>query len=362
MKNIYVHLSEKLKEKMPLALVAIIETKGSTPQVTGASALFSSKGLLEGTLGGGLLEGDAQKEALRALKEKISVLSQFSLRDDISEEEGAICGGEVRILIDGTPSRFKDVFHGLSQSLEQRKPGILATFINELPKRKAFLLRFWIEKNEKYDTELEKHVSFFQDEIDDVFFKGQPKLLKIRENIFPEKGINNLLFLEPVFPLPQLVIAGAGHIGQALSHLGSLLSFEVTVIDDRPEYANRERLPEADYIVVKDIGQAIRDFPLSLDSFVVIVTRGHRHDAEALRQCISSDAAYIGMIGSIRKIELMRKKFLEEGWATLRQFNRVHAPIGIKINSKTVEEIAVSIAAQLVQMRSQIQKKGKEKK
>ncbi|UCE22136.1 MAG: XdhC family protein, partial [Candidatus Aminicenantes bacterium] len=98
------------------------------------------------------------------------------------------------------------------------------------------------------------------------------------------------------------------------------------------------------------------------DTFVVIVTRGHRHDAEALRRCISSNAAYIGMIGSIRKIELMRKKFLEEGQATLRQFNRVHAPIGVNINSKTVEEIAVSIAAQLVQVRSQIQEKGKEKK
>ncbi len=361
MKNIYVHLSEKLKEKAPLALATIIETHGSTPQVTGASALFSSNGLLKGTLGGGLLEADAQKEALQALKEKTSGLIQFSLRDDISEE-AAICGGDVRILIDTAPGKYKDAFQVLSQSLEQRKPGILATFINELPEQKASLLRFWIEKKEKYETTLEKHFSFFQDEIEGVFLKGQPKLLEIRENIFPEKGMNNLLFLDPVFPLPQLVIAGAGHVGRALCHLGSLLSFNVTVIDDRPQYANRESLPDADHIIVNDIGQAIRDFPISTDTFMVIVTRGHSQDAEALRQCISSDAAYIGMIGSVRKTELMRKKFLEEGWATLRQFNRVHAPIGVSINSKTVEEIAVSIAAQLVQVRSQIQEKGKEKK
>ena len=361
MKNIYAHLSQKLEEETPLALATIIDTQGSTPQVRGASALFTPKGLLEGTLGGGLLEADAQKEALRALKEKTSGLFQFSLRDEISEE-GAICGGDVRILIDAAPDKYREAFHVLSRSLDQRKPGVLATFINELAERKASLLRFWIEKKEKYDTALEKHFSFFQDEIDDVLLKGQPKLLKIRESIFPEKGMNDLLFLDPVIPLPQLVIAGAGHIGQALSHLGSLLSFDVTVIDDRPEYANRERLPDAEHIVAKDIGKAIRDFPISSDTFVVIVTRGHRHDAEALRQSISSDAAYIGMIGSIRKIELMRKKFLEEGWATLRQFNRVHAPIGVNINSKTVEEIAVSIAAQLVQVRSQIQDKGKEKK
>lgn len=362
MKNIHTYLFEKLKEKKPLALATIVETKGSTPQVTGASALFSPKGLLEGTLGGGLLEADAQKEAQRALIDMAPVLSEFKLRDDISDEEGAICGGEVRILIDATPEEYSDTFRMLSQSLEQRKPGILATFINEFPKKKVSLLRFWIEKKEKSDTELEKPFSFFQAEIKRVFSECQPKLLKIRENIFPEKSINHFLFLEPVFPLPQLVIAGAGHIGQALSRLGSLLGFEVTVIDDRPEYSNTENLPDADNIVVKDIGKAVRDFPVSSDTYVVIVTRGHRYDADALRQCISSDAGYIGMIGSVRKIVLMRKKFLEEGWATLRQFNRVHAPIGININSKTVEEIAVSIAAQLVQVRSQIQhRRGEEK-
>jgi xanthine dehydrogenase accessory factor len=354
-KNIHTSVSEKLKEKKPLALATIVETKGSTPQVIGASALFSPKSLLEGTLGGGLLEADAQKEAQRALKEGTSILSKFTLRDDISDEEGAICGGEVKILIDTAPEEYRKTFRGLSQSLEKRKSGILATFINELPKNKVSLLRFWIEKKEKYEVELRKPLSSFQVEIKRVFSECQPKLLKIREKVFPEKGINRFLFLEPVFPLPQLVIAGAGHIGKALSRLGSLLGFEVTVIDDRPEYANTENLPDADRVVAQDIGKAVRDFPASADTYVVIVTRGHRYDADALRQCITSDAAYLGMIGSVRKIELMRKKFLEEGWASLRQFNRVHAPIGISINSKTVEEIAVSIAAQLVLVRSQAQ-------
>jgi xanthine dehydrogenase accessory factor len=361
-KNIYTHLAQKLKEKLPLALATIIETKGSTPQVTGASALFSSKGLLEGTLGGGILEADAQKKALRALKEKASFLSMFSLKEDVSSKEGLLCGGEVRILIDASPEKYKDVFRVLSRSLRQRKPGILAVFINEHPQEKASLLRFWIEKKERYGTEFEKQFSFFQEEIKDVFSKGKPRLLKIRDNILPGKAMNNLLFLEPVFPLPQLLIAGAGHVGHALTHLGSLLNFEVIVIDDRPEFANKERLPDADQIVVDDIAKAVGKFPISSDTYVVIVTRGHRHDAAALQACISSEAAYIGMIGSVRKVELMRKEFLEEGWATLRQFGRVHAPIGLPIQSETVEEIAVSIAAQLVQVRSQIQGKTKESK
>lgn len=362
MKNIYEHLFERLREKKPLALATILETKGSTPQAKGASALFSSKELLEGTLGGGLLEADAQKEALQGLKEKTPSLFSYSLRDDISAERGAICGGEVRILIDPAPEKFRETFHRLRQSLSQRNPGILATVINRLPKGKVSLLRFWIENKENYDLELEKYSSFLQNEIESMLLEGRPKLLKIRENIFRNSGMDNLLFLEPVLPLPKLVIAGAGHIGQALSHLGSLLGFDVTVVDDRPEYANKERLPDADHVVVKDIGKTIRDFQISSDTYIVIVTRGHRHDAEALKQCVSQDATYIGMIGSVRKVELMRKEFLEKGWATLNQLNRVHAPIGIPINSKTVEEIAVSIAAQLVQVRSQIRDKKKEQK
>ena len=183
----------------------------------------------------------------------------------------------------------------------------------------------------------------------------KPKLLKIQEPIFPDKVEETLLFLEPVFPLPQLVIVGAGHIGRALCHLGNLLSFEVHVIDDRVEFANKGELPHADNIIVEDIGKAMKAFPISSDTFIVIVTRGHSHDAEALKECIDSDAAYIGMIGSARKIKIMNDMFLEKGWATQDQLGRVCAPIGIDIRSKTVEEIAVSIAAQLVLVRRESQ-------
>jgi len=357
MKNIYVRLLEEMKKQKPLVLATIVATKGSTPQVPGASAIFSSERLLDGTLGGGLLEADAQREALKTLKKKISLLSEFSLKADIFSEEGAICGGEVKILIDASPEVHRDAFQDLSQSLTKRKPGILATFINRLSEQKVSLFRYWIERKEKFAVDPREHLSLFKKEIKTTFSEGKPFFLKVKKEIFPEKATERFLFLEPIFPLPQLVIAGAGHIGQVVTHLGSLLNFEVTVIDDRPEFANEEKLPDADNIIVDEIGKAIQNFPIFSDAYLVIVTRGHKHDAAALRQCISSEAAYIGMIGSIRKIKLMRKKFLEEGWATAPQFDRVCAPIGIAIQSKTVEEIAVSIAAQLVLVRSQI--KGK---
>ena len=158
--------------------------------------------------------------------------------------------------------------------------------------------------------------------------------------------------MESVFPLPQLVIAGAGHIGKALSHLGNMLGFEVTVIDDRPEYANSENLPDASCIIVKDIGEAMQEIRKNDDTYVVIVTRGHKDDAAALRPCIGSALAYTGMIGSRKKIAAMRENFIEKGWATSEQWDTIYAPVGLDIKSQTVEEIAVSIAAQLVLVRN----------
>ncbi len=266
----------------------------------------------------------------------------------------------MKVLIDSAPEKHKKTFQSLHQSFIQRQAGLLATVIKESPERGVVLSRHWIRRKEKYLTDLGEPLSLFKEEIRETLSRGKPVLLEMKKKMEIKEQREGYLFLEPVFPLFQLVIAGAGHIGRAMAHLGNLLNFEVTVIDDRPEFANKDNIPDADHIIVDDIGKAIKKFPLPSDSYLVIVTRGHHHDADALRESINSDAAYIGMIGSARKIKLMRQKFIDEGWATPSQFDRVHAPIGIDIGSKTVEEIAVSIAAQLVFVRSQIQDKKKE--
>ncbi|HYA49050.1 MAG TPA: XdhC family protein, partial [Burkholderiales bacterium] len=147
-------------------------------------------------------------------------------------------------------------------------------------------------------------------------------------------------------------IAGAGHVGKAVAHLGALLDFEVTVVDDRPEFADPTNIPDADVLVVAGIEEALRNVPDSPENYFVIVTRGHRHDAEALRAVVARPAAYVGMIGSRTKVDVMRREFLEKGWATEEEWARVRAPIGLDIRSQTVEEIAVSIAAELVLVRA----------
>lgn len=354
MKNLYVHLYDLLRTNRQVALATIIEAKGSTPQVPGASAIFSSKGLVAGTLGGGLLEGKTQKIAQNAIRKKRSILYGFDLNAGLSEEDGAICGGSVTVLVDAFPERFEEIFQRLSQWLLKKLPGLLATRIRDSGREGVSISRYWIEATGRAFSNLVEPLSGCEKDISRALLEEKSVLLRCEE----EAGY---LFLEPIIPRPQLVIAGAGHVGRAVAHLGSLLNFEVTVIDDRPEFANKVNIPDADHIMVDRIDKALKNMDIGSDAYLVIVTRGHSQDAEALRACIHSEAAYIGMIGSERKVKLMRKRFLEEGWAAAAQFDRIHAPIGLDIGSETVEEIAISVAAQLVQIRSQIHEKRKRK-
>ena len=333
-----------------MALVTLIETHGSAPQITGASALFSKRGLVIGTLGGGVLEREAQEKAQDCLKSGFSRVYESRLRGEVYSEE-ALCGGRIRVLIDATPVMSIGAFKQLSKSLSSRQPGVLVARILLGSTGRALIERDWWEHGTRREGLSGGGQWPRLEEVKQTLKKGKPKLINLKKAEGGEKE-RRLFFVEPLFPLPRLVIVGAGHVGQALARIGKLLDFEVTVIDDRNEFANPDRFPEADSLIVGEIGRAVRNFPISSDTYIVIVTRGHRYDAEALRGCIGSKASYIGMIGSARKVALMREEFLARGWATASQFDRVHAPIGLKIGSKTVEEIAVSIAAELVLVRS----------
>jgi xanthine dehydrogenase accessory factor len=349
MAHIYVRISELLKKRRRFALAVVLEAKGSAPQGVGASALFTSKKLIAGTVGGGTIEADVHKKASSALRKAVPLVAGYSLKGKGVGESG-ICGGEVRVLIDPCPEKHKNVFDELARSLEAGRPGVLATMVIPGSGGRIALKRDWIAAKAR---------SALDNEIVDSFSDGAPRLAKLRFGRDSGTAEEELLFIEPVFPPSRLVIVGAGHIGRAVSHLGGLLDFEVTVIDDRRQFANRKNLPDADRIIRADFAKALGTVPFTQDTYIVIVTRGHEHDTEALRACVRSNAGYIGLIGSRTKIALMREEFLTKRWATLPQFDRVHAPIGLPIGSKTVQEIAVSIAAELARERQRnMGKKG----
>jgi xanthine dehydrogenase accessory factor len=351
MKNIYLQIPDLQSADSPLVLATVTRTRGSTPQKPGSSALFGSKGLISGTVGGGVVEGKVQKLATDAVLSGNCDLSRFNLANDISDTEEAICGGEISVLTDANLGNSLEVFEELKQSLAKRISGVLITKVTPVTETKVMISRYWISENVNPSIP------------DDVLSRIEPEVKKLisdkNPSGFSELEIgsageeqSSLVYLQPLFPPDQLIIAGAGHIGRALAHLGSLLDFEVTVIDDRNEFANTTNITDADHIIVKDIGEAMQELEKGENTYVVIVTRGHKDDASALRPCIGKDLAYTGMIGSKNKISAMRISFIEKGWSTYDQWDKIHAPVGLAIKSQTVEEIAVSIAAELVLVRN----------
>jgi xanthine dehydrogenase accessory factor len=351
MKNICLQILDLEYSESSLVLATVVRTLGSAPQKPGSSAVFGNQGLITGTVGGGIVEGKVQQLASEALATTNSGLYHFNLANDISKTEEAICGGEISVLVDAAPNRHFSIFEQIKTSMSKREPGVLITKVDASKENTVSIERFWATE------ELIPHPDpYFSKQIESEVKK---LIAEKKSGSFAEASIDNkdeassvFYFLQPFFPPDQLVIAGAGHIGRALAHLGNLLDFEVTVIDDRSEFANARNIPDAEHIIVKDIGAAMRDIFTGVNTYVVIVTRGHNDDAAALKPCFEKSLAYIGMIGSKNKIAAMRQKFIDSGWATIEQWNGIHAPVGLPIKSQTVEEIAVSIAAELVLVRN----------
>jgi len=163
------------------------------------------------------------------------------------------------------------------------------------------------------------------------------------------------IFIEPILPPAELYIFGAGHVAAALYKIARIAGFEITIVDDRETYANRERFPEAQQVIAEDFEKAAAQLSPSESSSIVIVTRGHRDDMRVLRWAVQTPARYVGMIGSKRKTIGIFQELQKEGLAA-HLFDRVHAPVGLDIGAITPEEIAVSITAELIAKRRNVER------
>ena len=342
--SVETRLLELVRAGERVILAQVIATEGSTPQVPGASALFTRDGLVAGTVGGGAAEAKTQKAAARALRTGRADLLRFDLAGELDIGGDGICGGAMRILIDADPGRDRAVFAAAVRAAQGRRSGLLAVGIRPSPRGGGFSIRrCWIPAALPASRLKAAGLTLLRNKAMAALAEKKPRLAGAGRG---------WVYLEPRHPAPRLLIAGAGHVGLAVARLGVFLGFAVDVIDDRPEFASRDRFPEADRITVGDPAGELERAVIDEGTFVVLVTRGHRHDAEALRACIRRPAAYIGMIGSVRKVGLLGDEFLARGWASAAEWERVHAPIGLPIGSRTVEEIAVSVAAELVAVRN----------
>lgn len=364
MRSVLYELAELINEGIPYAFGEVVDTRGSTPQKPGAKAIFCADGRVLGTLGGGHLEAEAERVAFECLQQRRRTLLTIHLDNDYSGD-GSICGGVARIFLDGKPDEHASFWNEVATFLRSRKRGAAITVVNSTDSE--ILGARWLIEEERrnvcapetlaQDFKIVARSSEYLPDLPPNAFELVSKAMETSDEVigtvsFPSGEVE--LFIEPLLPRPHLIIAGAGHVGSALAHLASLLDFEVTVIDDRPSLANRERLPEVDNILVGDIAQTVASQPMDKDTYIVIVTRGHRHDAETLRGIIKcvDEVAYIGMIGSRRKIKFIYDDLVAQGVATFEQLAKIHAPIGIDIGGEGVWEIALSIAAELVWIRN----------
>lgn len=167
----------------------------------------------------------------------------------------------------------------------------------------------------------------------------------------PEAGPDEFeVMIEVTERAPTLLIVGGGHVGQSLAAIGAQVGFSVAVLDDREAFANRERFPIADRVICGDFVEELRRFPIDADTFIVLVSRGHKHDELSLREVVTSGAAYVGMIGSRRRVGTVLSHLAREGYPP-EALERVHTPIGLDIGAETPEEIAVSIIAEIIAAR-----------
>jgi len=303
-------LAKAARSGEPVTLGIITGVKGSSPQKIGAKALFYEDGRIKGTLGGGCLEAEIQQRAIQALRTDKAATFDLLLDHDFGWDDGLVCGGKVFGVI--------------------------------LPNAQAVGEPFWRELSER-STALEWAV-----QADFSIVKAET--LSRAGRAAPSE----LLYRETVTPPCALWIAGAGHIAQAVAPLALQLDFAVTVFDDRPALANHQFFP-SEVSLEADVWERFRDRPLpDVSSFGLIVTRGHRHDALVLRDWIHKPFLFLGMIGSSRKARTIFEHFVEEKIATPEQLKRVACPVGIRIRSQSVTEIAVSIMAQFIEKRAEL--------
>ena len=344
--EIYRKAIELLSEGLPFALGTVVAAQGSTPQKVGSKAILDSQGSQFGTLGGGLVEADGLRCMRESLETGEAKLLECRLDEDYSREAGPICGGVMRIFADPKAADSAAGYRAAVEAVDSGKGGVLLTLVqgNDIGGGRSH----WVGE-ENLNGSLPWAVS--RNAAETVLATEEPDL------VTTESG--TVVFLEPLVAAPRLLVVGGGHVGQAVARQSLALGFDVTVVDDREEYARPELFPEGTKTIAGPIGPAVAEFPKGPNSYIILVSKGHRPDAEALEQCIHSDAAFIGMIGSKRKIRFLRKNFVENGLATKAEFDRIVAPIGFDIGAITVSEIGVSIAAQLVAARRRKSASGK---
>lgn len=353
MDTLYPIIIEAINQDRRAVLATLIKRTGSTPREAGTRFVILDDGTFHGTIGGGLFEARVIEEAMRVMQSGRPARFEFSLTGTDVADTDMLCGGEGEVFLE--PVSLQNPYHvrifeRTLKLLQRGGAGMVVTSVD--PDRwtrdvvpKAFLgpdgeVFGSILGAEEMPPSL---VSAFRS-------RQEEKQVEVAVIHADTHGPMEVL-IEPVVASPLLYIFGGGHVAGEIVPLAAHVGFQVVVIDDRPDFADPARFPDAADVRQASFESILDQVPVNSASYLVIVTRGHIHDKTVLAQALRTEARYIGMIGSSRKIGIIYDRLLEEGFDR-SQLDRVHAPIGLDIGAETPEEIAVSIVAELILARA----------
>ena len=343
MKEIVEEIVASIEGGRPAALVTPVATAGSIPTGRQARMLVFADGSIAGTVGGGRMEGEARETALAVIEEGKARLIHFALTAQAGLEDGLLCGGQATFFVEPLSSGQGACFSRLRQLLEGGEPGMEAVLLSEGEEVGRLVA---CADGERVGTLGER-------ELDEAVLEQLEEVIeedcaRVEEVECGGKEIQ--VFVQALQPRPTVFLFGGGHVGLALTRLVPTAGMRLVVVDDRAEFCSRERFPMADEVHVREFGSALEGLDIGSLGYVVVMTRGHKWDREVVAQALRTQAGYIGMIGSRRKIGLTWETMKEEGF-TDADLERVRAPIGLDIGGDTPGEIAISIMAELIQVR-----------
>ncbi len=355
MKDIYEKVIELAEKGQFSVLATIITQTGSTPRGIGTKFVIMEDGSFEGTIGGGRLEAKVLEEAKEVFKTRAPLRLNFVLKGTDVEKSEMLCGGDAEVFLEPISPDNTGQIELLKKAvdvIDRGGSGMMAMAVDANRWEGGQVPKVFLEPDAGSVGSLTG-----QSKIEDQLAREMSSILKKRQPInvtFGDaKGEKIEFFVEPVMSAPVLYVFGGGHVSLQIVPMAALVGFNVVVIDDRPEFADPRKFPEAMSVHEYPFEGVFDRLPIDQSSYIVIVTRGHLHDRTVVTQALKTQARYIGMMGSRRKKAIVYKKLLEEGF-TQADLDRIYSPIGIGIEAETPEELAVSIVAELIKVRAEV--------
>ena len=354
MSSAYARMQELTAAGVPFAVATVVRTQGSTPQVVGAKLILTGVASERpfGTLGGGCVEADAIDAARQILAGQPATLREYQLTEELAWNTGLVCGGTMWILAergsgDAWPAAEGGGAFGAAAdaAIGDGPPVAFVSAFRRQGRALHFDARVLVLAGGRLIGTLGSadRDERARDAAIEQMRHGTARLVALDDA--------HELLVEPVISRPQLVVAGGGHVSRAIARQARLLDFDVVIFEDRPEFANPERFDGAT-VVGGDLMHNIASFDYSALSYLVIATRGHKLDADCVTAAVGTRVPYIGLLGSRRKTILIADMLREQG-ADEARIAAIHAPVGLDLGGRTPPEIALSVLAEITQLRYQ---------